>query len=135
MNDEQWKEMSFFNKEENWGSPESMDYRLLWLLDNIRKEIGKAFIVHCGFETSGHSQKSFHKEGMAVDLHVRGIGLYTAWELLDKMWWIGGVGIYPYWNKPGFHLDIGPRRRWCKNKDGNYFKIVNGVFEWKMIDG
>jgi len=59
--------------------------------------------------------------------------LYTAWEHINKMWWMGGAGIYPTWNNPGFHLDIGLYRRWYRNKGGRYFNIVNGVFEEEIV--
>jgi len=133
MTEEQWEQIKFFDRNENWGSPESMDYHLVWLLDKIRKEVGKPFIIHCGFGEEGHVPKSYHKQGKAVDFHVHGIGLYTAWEEINKMWWMGGAGIYPAWNNPGFHLDIGTYRRWYQNKGGRYFNIVNGVFEEEII--
>jgi hypothetical protein len=95
--------------------------------------VEKPFIIHCGFSLIGHSPKSFHREGHAVDFHVKGIGLYTAWEIINKMWWMGGAGIYPNWKNPGFHVDLGHYRRWYKNKNGNYFNIKNGVFEEEVF--
>lgn len=133
MTKKEWDTIKHFTPQEKWGDPDAMDYTLIWALDKLREKIGMPFIVHCGYETKGHAPKSFHKLGQAVDFHVKGIGLYTVWEEMDKMWWLGGLGIYPYWNNPGFHLDLGPCRRWHKNTKGDYFPIVNGVFLEKEV--
>ena len=129
MTQEQWNQIKHFNPNEKWGNPEKMDFRLIWILDKLREEIGAPFIVHCGYETNGHESNSFHYSGQAVDFHVNGIGLYTAWFELIKIWKLGGLGIYPHWNNPGFHLDLGSHRQWYRDKDGNYSNLVNGEFE------
>ena len=129
MTPDQWNQIKHFSPNEKWGDPEKMDFFLLGLLNRLREQIGKPFIIHCGYELTGHATKSFHKTGQAVDFHIKGIDLYTAWGYINEMWWMGGAGIYPEWNNPGCHLDIGSHRRWSRNADGAYFSIKNNAFE------
>jgi uncharacterized protein YcbK (DUF882 family) len=79
--------------------------------------------INCAYEKTGHSSKSTHGLGMAVDFYVTRTDPQELYNLycffLDN--WYGGVGVYPYWNKPGFHLDIGPNyRTWTRDKNGLY---------------
>jgi uncharacterized protein YcbK (DUF882 family) len=77
-------------------------------------------MIHEGYATDGHSDKSQHYEGNAVDFHADNITLEEAYvklckildllQLTDRV----GLGLYPDWNSPGFHLDLrGSRARWC----------------------
>lgn len=125
MDQRQWQDFEHFNVREKWGNPEFMSYALVFMLEKLRKEIDKPFIIHCGYEATGHAPKSFHGCGMAVDFHVQGIGLHTAWEAISKLWWFGGLGMYPHWNNAGFHLDLGKPRRWMKDSAGKYKQADN----------
>jgi len=123
MTEQEWGQIEHFKPDgtiDNFGDPYKMDFRLLWALDRLRDRIGKPFIVHCGYDTEGHLPNSLHKMGQAVDFHVKGIKVFDMAEILNVVWWFGGLGVYPHWNKPGFHIDIGPYRRWHKNKYGAY---------------
>ena len=132
MTKKQWRKIKHFNVKEKWGDPYKMDFKLVWLLDELREHLDEPIIIHCGYELEGHAKNSFHKTGKAVDFHVEGIDLYAAWGEIDKLWWFGGAGFYPHWNSPGFHLDLGLYRRWYRNKQGSYFKIIDGVFEEEL---
>jgi len=113
----------YFSQDENWGSIGFMDVRLLWNLYQIRDELARGFNINCAFEKTGHSSKSTHGLGMAVDFYVTRTDpqeLYNLYCFFLNNWY-GGVGLYPYWNKPGFHLDIGPNyRTWTRDKNGIY---------------
>lgn len=115
-----FKYLKHFTEKEKWGDPLYMNGLLLLLLDKVRDLYGKTFIVHCGFETSGHVSKSQHYLGNAVDFHiVDDLPFYRQVEKIeqildelqveDKV----GLGIYPDWTHPGFHLDVrGSKARW-----------------------
>ena len=129
MTTKEWQTVKHFSITEKWGNHYKMDYRLIWLLDMLRKELDKPIIIHCGYGEDGHAPNSYHRRGQAVDFRVQGAELYTVWFIIDKLWWMGGAGIYPHWNTPGFHLDIGRCRRWYRDKQGQYFNIVDGVIQ------
>lgn len=110
-----------FSKNE-LGEWQYIDGKLLLFLQEIRTEIKKPFFIHCTYQKCGHAKNSFHYHGQAVDLHIgenpKEILLET-WKKLDSFW-LGGIGVYPHWNNPGFHLDVGTKRRWWQNRLGNY---------------
>jgi len=138
MTKEQWKTIKHFNPKEKWGDPEKMDYRLVWMLDRLREKIGKPIIIHCGYATDGHAENSYHYKGQAVDFHVEGgaFNFHEGWKsvtlefrnrrmdrkvfFMQEKFWFLGLGIYPHWNNPGFHLDLGPARSWWQNAEGGY---------------
>ncbi len=109
-----------FSRTEKWGDPKKMCYTLLSLLYLLRREIGKPFIIHAAYDQPGsHSDKSFHYTGEAVDFHIVGMSFLDAisavenalfqLRVLDSV----GLGIYPDWEHPGFHLDSrGVKARW-----------------------
>jgi uncharacterized protein YcbK (DUF882 family) len=134
-------QLEYFVEREKWGDPNKMDVRLLFALDRIRHELKRRIIVHCGYELSGHSENSLHKIGAAVDFHVYKTGKYELNALYQFFleFWPGGVGVYPYWNSPGYHLDIGaPGRTWIVDQYGNYHydkaMIKRVMFEYMYGD-
>jgi uncharacterized protein YcbK (DUF882 family) len=110
----------FHPEEKGWkGNFHKVNGLLLLLLDALREEIGCPFVIHCAYETSGHSPKSQHYLGNAVDFHIEGLPFLEAMgrmeralenlQVSDRV----GLGIYPHWLHPGFHLDVrGLRARW-----------------------
>lgn len=109
MNQDQWETIHFFRPEENFGDPTRMSYQLLITLDNFRGYIDVPIIIHCGYETDGHSENSYHYKGMAVDCHAKGIDLYDFYFAATRFQF-NGIGIYPWWNSPGLHLDVRPTK-------------------------
>lgn len=116
-----WDYLRHFTPKEAWGDPSRMNGILLLLLDTIRSRWGDAeFIIHCGFESGGHTKDSEHKRGSAVDFHIKSELSFPEQikrmemilrdlQVYDKV----GLGIYPDWNRPGFHLDVrGSFARW-----------------------
>jgi hypothetical protein len=112
-----------------------MNGLLVLLLDAVRECWGDAkFIIHCGFEMDGHVKDSEHKRGNAVDFHIQ-----SSWSLPEQSNRLEmilkelqvfnqvGLGIYPDWNSPGFHLDVrGSYARWGRiGKD--YVGYVDAV--------
>jgi hypothetical protein len=109
-----------FNFGEFGDYTQALDVLMLTGLQTIRTVVGKPFIIHEAFATKGHSPNSYHYKGQAVDGHFKGaVKEKDLMEVYSKIdWWPGGIGIYPYWNTPGFHIDIGEKRRWWRNEDG-----------------
>lgn len=119
-----WQRLKYFSKDEKWGNPEKISPMLLLLLEKLREKLGKPFVVHCGYENKGHSSASRHYRGDAVDFHVKDMPFKEAVDkllkalheikLLDQVSAVYvGLGIYPDWNTPGFHIDLrGYSARW-----------------------
>lgn len=116
-----WDCVKHFSPNEQWGSANRMNGLLILLLDAIRDRWGDAaFIIHCGYEADGHAKDSFHKSGNATDFHISSAlpfheqisrleMILKELQVFDKV----GLGIYPDWNNPGFHLDVrGVYARW-----------------------
>ena len=102
-----------------------MNGLLLLLMSAVRAEFRRLdptcrIIIHAGYATSGHSDGSQHYQGNAADFHIetsipyhvqidRMLNILMRLQVADRV----GLGIYPDWNNPGFHLDVrGRRARW-----------------------
>jgi hypothetical protein len=118
-----WKLLKYFKVWEKWGDPDAMSPVYLLLLERIRERLPEhcSIEIHCAADTSGHSEKSQHyKRPCGVsDFHINGISFSRAIELIEgilkelDVFDYVGLGIYPDWNNPGFHLDTrGEKARW-----------------------
>lgn len=120
-----------FSKEEKWGDPYQMDGIIVILLEKVRELYKKqydenaSFVIHEGYAKDGHTTNSYHYKGMAIDFHIKTrlsfvkqvravLKILTDLQFNYKV----GLGIYPDWNNPGFHLDNrGKIARWGFIKD------------------
>jgi len=115
-----WDQLKHFKRTEAWGQPEAMNGMLLLLMDAIADQAAVPVIIHCGYEMSGHAKNSQHKTGGAVDFHLKANQPFIQQiELIERILCelqvskYVGLGIYPDWNNPGFHLDVrGTMARW-----------------------
>ena len=122
----------YFLPKEAWGEPKKMSGLLLMVLYDIRFHSGWPIIIHCGTQGK-HCKNSYHSKGMAVDFHFeppndsvpfRNQAEFLMKYLVDMQFdFFTGLGIYPNWNSPGFHLDVrGVKARWLK-QNGEYVGI------------
>ena len=132
-----WRLLDNFTEKENWGVPEKMNPVLLLLLDKLRDKVGHVFRINCGYSAERHASKSQHYLGNAVDFVIVGVPFVQASRLLqDALLELGvadevGLGCYPFWNTPGFHIDIrGERARWGRNAKGEYIGYDCAVKEY-----
>lgn len=114
----------YFTSDENWGDPDKIKPELLFALLRIRTHVGYPFHVHEGYAKSGHSPSSQHYVGAAVDGHFSGISFKQAIlrveEAIEPFDSVLGLGLYPLWSNPGFHIDVrGHRARWGR---------INGIY-------
>ena len=126
MTHDQWETIRYFKSHENFGDPARMSYVLLLTLDNFREYVNQPIIIHCGYEDRGND--SYHCKGMAVDCHIKNMNLYDAYMAATRFAFYG-IGVYPWWNKPGLHLDVRPidklghRSYWGSTGAGEYCAI------------
>ena len=107
-----------FSPDEPWGDSSKMSGLIVMLMEKVRTvyrdryDPDASFVLHCGYEADGHVSGSQHYKGNAVDFHIK-----TKLSFPDQIEAITiilhelqvsnlcGIGIYPDWNSPGFHLD------------------------------
>lgn len=130
----------YFNINENWGDVKQVKWWHIKHLYDIRSEMyyqhNWPMVIHCSYETTGHSKNSYHYKGMATDFHfVTDTPFRRQYEIL--VWYLQklklldliGLGTYPEWNEPGFHIDgRGYPLQWIR-KNGKYY-----YSEEKVID-
>ena len=139
-----WKHTEGFKINEKWGKPNQLNGLLLLLLTALRKEFRKfdieaTFVIHCGYDTSGHTSKSQHYKGNAVDFHIVTTMSYKGQIAVMRAFLASlqvanrvGFGIYPQWNNKGFHLDVrGEEKRWGYI-DGEYVSFEKAL-EWEAL--
>lgn len=128
--------MNHFHPGEKWGNKNKVNGLLLLLLDIITDRIKQyswenhkkvsPCIIHCAYQTTGHSTHSQHYKGNAADFHFENIALSDAYNIIMavlkeyQVEEFTGLGVYPDRRTPGFHLDVrGEKARWSR---------INGVY-------
>lgn len=136
-----WTKVKNFKREEWITDPDKVIPELIYLMDELRDFIGKPCVIHVAWEDGGHSSTSKHYTGNAVDFHFRNIDPLDCYDMIEKF--IAskpeysnnyGIGLYPYWNRIGFHLDILARTKpgkWGRvlrrGKDDFYVSIKDAI--------
>ncbi len=126
------KPMRYFKKSEFVKDPDRLHPQIMPLMDDLRHLAGVPIHVHVAWNDGGHSKNSYHYKGMAVDFHF-GKGndgiRRTPLEQLACIRSISefcGIGFYPWWNAPGWHVDIRPPATpgkplyWISSREGKY---------------
>jgi len=126
-----WEMMGeyFTHDEFGDGAEEGMDDGFLASLYQFRVAMDNPMYIHNngGFSTKGHSPKSYHYQGRAIDFHFKHKNSISLRKLIVVAVKCGlyGIGLYPHWSpKPGgFHLDNrsgGMFNVWTRNEEGKY---------------
>lgn len=134
-----WTQIKYFRPEEWQKDPERVSPTLVKVLDEIRRVSLFPIVIHVAWDWAGHSPKSFHYSGLAVDFHwavdPKEFSYGEQFMLLSSFRELGGIGFYPYWNNPGWHVDLrdrNPRLLWYRDENGNYVygykEIIKALF-------
>jgi len=130
-----------FKPTEKWGDYTKVQWYHVHQLYQIRKAISAPMVIHCSYEESGHSPKSYHYRGLATDFHIMtnmafkdqaAVMLQTLEKL--RLSDFCGIGFYPSpeWHTPGFHFDSrGESVMWVKHKG----KYLYGLYSVKQVLG
>jgi uncharacterized protein YcbK (DUF882 family) len=116
MRNASWKTLNYFTKKEFRKDPNKVHPEIPHLCDAIRERCtivvpapaDVKMILHVVWDDTGHSSKSYHykEKAMAVDFHIVGVPLPLQYTILTSFRQIGALGFYPWWNNPGWHMDI-----------------------------
>lgn len=124
MKSQDWDRIRYFSASEFRPDPDKMDQSIVLLMDTIRDLFGSPIYITSAWSPgTGHSALSQHYVGKAVDFWIEDISFKKAVDLMQEFIsyppdGIGvaekvGLGIYPHWSDPGFHLDTrGTKARW-----------------------
>ena len=135
-----------------FGDPRKMSLPLLCVMDSVAARFAKV-VINCGYEDEGHAGKSYHNRygiGGACDFVINSDKTLDE-EFLELKTYLDGLntpyrlGVYPYWNNPGFHLDLAEGKAdkedphksmfWIRNKKGEYkyyFDFAKCLVDLKM---
>jgi len=123
------KTLKHFKRDELGYNPEYVDVKLMYGLDMLRDSVDAPFITGDLYATRGHIATGYHPRGMAADGFFKSkMTLEEEYSLVN--WWTGGVIVYPFWRRPGFHFDTGPKRRLWRAANGSYHNIVGIERPW-----
>jgi len=127
-----WDDVRHFEAWEHFGDASKMNLSFMARLDFLREVADRAILINAGWAESGHSHsESFHYSGMAADLVIVQATLQEMFQLA-VLCGFRGIGIYPYWNKPGIHVDIRPWEHiatWMRNREGEFVGLPNNYKE------
>lgn len=118
--------------------PDKIDNDALRLLDKMRHmeggRNGLIITINADYATSGHTDKSRHAFGDAFDIVFRDratrrpLPLKAQFAMASRYAW-GGIGVYPFWDDPGVHVDRRPwavfsrRALWFRDEEKKYHPI------------
>jgi len=129
MTSANWDAIKYFSIDENWGDPYMMNSELMFALEALRGFVSKPIMIHCGYEERP-KKTSQHNFGRAVDLHIFGLSLWDQFNVAQRFRSFRGIGVYPWWNNPGLHLDTRPLGKyepiatWGSTAPNRYVKIT-----------
>lgn len=127
-----WEKVRWFKRSENWGDPDKINPLLVYSLDALREYAGKSIIINNAYRPD--DKGSTHADGDAADIVIVGLPVVDQFLLVERTRLFTGIGIYPYWNKPGLHVDVRTLQpnqhgaRWARNEKGLYVAL-----DWKFI--
>jgi hypothetical protein len=107
--------------------PDVMHPQLMILMELARQKLGYPIDIHCSYDTKGHAISSRHYDGKAIDcsseVDYKKLAL-TFKEVADYMELKIGLGLYPFWNNKGVHIDVRPEAErtsyWVRDHDEVY---------------
>lgn len=123
-----WAKIAHFKPTDNWGNIERVNPALIYALEAFRKFVNCPIILNNAYRAG---DKGEHGKGNAADIVVAGLHVVDQFLAAEKSGLFCGIGIYPYWNRPGIHVDLGGRgRRWARNSKKEYVAL-----SWQFMRG
>lgn len=132
-----WSKSKFFKDDKIKYAGKSTK-EIVDLMDKIRQTVDKPIIIHRAYDPKAKvTSQHFKIPCCAVDFHIQTLGIteYDKYEYLYKCFCdffkdypeITGLGVYPYWNNPGFHIDLREKKvnnPWLRNSENIYIPIT-----------
>lgn len=121
-----WEKVKYFKPSE-FRHPDKLEPLLIYSIDRLRELAGKPIIVNSDYREGDTGQ---HGQGKAIDLVIKGMHVIDQFLLAEKSRLFAGIGIYPFWNRAGLHVDIRDLKpnqsaaRWLRDEKGIYLAIT-----------
>ena len=111
----------------------------LWSTSHAKGSLHKFDCDHDASARSNTTVRSIGAKGLAQDWDCKISDdrwicfpeeLFDMYLKLERMNLWSGIGIYPHWNRPGFHTDLrakthpNTRARWFRVQDGTYYPLT-----------
>lgn len=131
MNTTDWSKVKHFKPSEFGEHADKMNPLLIYSLDALRKSAGCPIKINCAYRPGDDKE---HGKGNAVDIVIGKLSVMDQFFMAEKTRLFTGIGIYPYWNTPGIHVDIRELKpnehgaRWGRNAAGVYVAL-----DWKFV--
>ena len=125
-----WSKVKHFKPSE-FTYPDQLDPLLIYSIDALRSAAGRPIKINSDYRPGDQGQ---HGIGKAVDVVISGLHVVDQFLLAEKTRLFAGIGIYPFWNRPGIHVDVRslkphePAARWARNAAGVYVQMT-----WEFI--
>ena len=125
-----WEKVRYFKRHE-FHDADKLNPLLIYSLDALRHAAGKPIKINSDYRPGDPGQ---HGLGKAADIVISGFSVVDQFLIAEKTRLFSGIGIYPYWNSPGIHVDIRtlkphePGARWARNEKGVYVSL-----DWAFI--
>ena len=135
MTYEMWENTPDFSPKE-FGTT-GMSRILVYTLQNMRNYTRRRINIHSGFRKGNIG---YHPLCMAADLDIEGLHVIDQYLIAERFDALNGIGVYPFWNSPGIHVDVRPKSklktdsRWGCFNPGNYVKLDYEFFK-KVVEG
>ena len=141
---ESWEMISDYFSPQDFGEDayENVQDSFLRSIYKFRVAIDNPMIIHPngGYTTYGHSKRSYHYRGRAIDFHFIHKHVNLRRIIITAIrCGLYGIGIYPYWRpRPGgFHLDNRHPSKfevWYRTKDNIYVYLFDDLFPTFLED-
>jgi len=113
-----------------WGAKQEIakvKFSFMKKLQKFRTLIGRPVFFN-SLTDGKHVKGSVHYLAIAGDIWIGGKGKLNFNKLFQYAIDAGfqGIGYYPFWNRPGFHLDDRKNgfKCWLRNKAGQYVGLI-----------
>lgn len=122
-----WAKVRYFIPPEFGASADKMSPDLIYALDQLRDFCKQPIRINSAYRANDPG--STHNAGLAADIVISGLSLIDQYLVAEKLGLFTGIGLYPFWNTPGLHLDTRklkkgePGKRWIRDAKGNYIAL------------
>lgn len=124
--DDPWLESQYF-ADDDIKHPFNTNPQVVILMDEIREFFGCPVVIHrCHDPEASPKSQHYVDESHAIDFHVvTDMSLFDQFIALTRFPGTGAIGVYPYWNNPGFHIDMrdGERAYWIADANKHYVAL------------
>ena len=124
--------MKYFQDAEFKKDPDKVDQLVKDGIDRIRDLAGCKIFINVAWDDSGHSKRSYHYKGEAIDFHFEPnkLTLPEQFSCICAVRDFRGIGFYPWWNSPGWHIDTRASSLfWLSPEKGKYIYTADALIK------